>query len=164
MSSLAAQLIEDANCGADYQDQNPLVAQAHAGLVAYEPVYLATCLKSNESGNYCFADAITNQENPSDAYPYYTAVGLNLLTGSRPTCSSCLKETMNIYAGYAVQETQPLAATYIGCAKTIDSACGADFANASVPVGTMSTSGAGRSSVSNVIAAVVAVAVASSLI
>src|SRR5204863_800188 len=89
MASLAAELISDTHCGADYRNQNPIVARARAGLVAYEPVYQATCLKSNDTGNYCFVDAITNQLNPSDGFPYYTAVGLSLPPASHTTCSRC---------------------------------------------------------------------------
>lgn len=158
MSSLATQLISNDNCGVDYAAQNSIVSQAHAGLLAYEPVYRATCLKSNATGNFCFADAVTSQTGAGgDAYPYYTAVGLNLLPGSNPTCSRCLKETMAIYAGYAADPKQPLAATYPACAKEIDGGCGADFANVTVAVGTMGTSAAaGRSNIVNVAAVAVA--------
>lgn len=165
MSYLASELISDSHCGADYQNQNPLVAQAHAGLVAYQAVYQATCLKSTETGNYCFADAITNQLNPSDSYPYYTAVGLNLPPASHPTCSECLEDIMSIFAGYAKDTNQPLAKTYINTAKEIDVSCGAGFANTNVPVGTMtsSTNGVGRSNVASVAMAVAAFFVAVSL-
>jgi hypothetical protein len=165
MASLASDLISSSHCGADYQNQHPLVAQAHAGLVAYEPIYQATCLKSNETGNYCFADAITNQLNPRDSYPYYAAVGLNLPPASHPTCSRCLQDTMSIFAGYSKDKKQPLAATYINTAQAIDVDCGASFADTAVPVGTMisSTSGAGRSHINSLAATAVAVAVAVAL-
>jgi hypothetical protein len=165
MAYLASELISNSYCGADYRNQNPLVSQAHAGFVAYQAVYQATCLKSNETGNYCFTDAITNQLNPSDSYPYYTAVGLNLPPGSHPTCSKCLKETMSIFAGYAKDTNQPLATTYINTAEEIDVSCGAEFADTNVPVGTMtsSTNGVGKSNVVNVVVAVAAIFVAVSL-
>jgi len=165
MAYLASELVSNSHCGADYQDQNPLVSQAHAGFVAYQAVYQATCLKSNETGNYCFADAITNQLNPSDSYPYYTAVGLNLPPGSHPTCSKCLKDTMSIFAGYAKDTSQPLAKTYINTADEIDVGCGAGFANTNVPVGTMtsSTNGVGKNNVANVAIAMAAIFVAVSL-
>ena len=165
MAYLASELISNSHCGADYRNQNPLVGQAHAGFVAYQAVYQATCLKSSETGNYCFADAITNQLNPSDSYPYYTAVGLSLPPGSHPTCSMCLKDTMSIFAGYAKDTSQPLAKTYINTAEEIDVNCGAGFANTNVPVGTMtsSTNGVGKSNVANVAVAVAAIFVAVSL-
>jgi hypothetical protein len=164
MAALASELISDSHCGADYQNQNPLVAQAHAGLVAYQPVYQATCLKSNETGNFCFADAITNQLNPSDSYPYYAAVGLNLPPASHPTCSKCLQDVMSIFAGYAKDKDQPLAATYTNTAQEIDVDCGAKFANTAVPVGTMSSSnGAENNYATSLAAAAVAMVVAFSL-
>jgi hypothetical protein len=165
MTYLASELISNSHCGADYQKQNPLVSQAHAGFVAYQAVYQATCLKSAQTGNYCFADAIANQLNPSDSYPYYTAVGLNLPPASHPTCSECLKETMSIFAGYAKDINQPLANTYINTAKEIDVSCGAGFANTNVPVGTMtgSTNGVSKSNVASVAGAVAAFFVAVSL-
>jgi hypothetical protein len=161
MTSLASDLISSSHCGDDYQKQNPLVSQAYAGLVAYEVVYQATCLKSNETGNYCFADAITNQLNPSDAYPYYAAVGLNLPPASHPTCSKCLKDTLSIFAGYAKDKAQPLATTYIDTAQEVDIDCGANFADTSVPVGTVdSQSGApGRNPFNSLLTTVVAIAV-----
>ena len=146
MSSLASDLISDDNCGQDFRNENPLVAQAHAGLVAYEPLYRATCLKSNDTGNYCLSDAITNQENPSDAYPYYTALGINLPAASRPTCNKCLQNTLSIFAGYAADRNQPLSSTYIPTAQQIDVSCGPEFANTTVPVGTMTSSAARASS------------------
>lgn len=165
MAYLASELISNSHCGADYRNQNPLVSQAYAGFIAYQAVYQATCLKSNATGNYCFTDAITNQLNPSDSYPYYTAVGLNLPAGSHPTCSKCLQDTMSIFAGYAKDTNQPLAKTYINTAEEIDVGCGAGFANTNVPVGTMtgSTNGVGKSNVANVAVAMAAIFVAVSL-
>ncbi|KAK4940523.1 hypothetical protein LTR10_019397 [Elasticomyces elasticus] len=133
MSNLASQLIADANCGADYKLQNPLVLQAHAGLVAYEPLYRATCLRDSGSGAYCFAEAVTNTTNDADAYPYYTALGLNMPAGASPTCSQCLKDTMNIFAGYANATDQPLAS----CAAQVDIACGSGFAATDIKAGSV---------------------------
>lgn len=134
MLSLASQLIQDSNCGQDYRNENPLVTQAYAGLIAYEPLYRATCLKNDATGNYCFADAITNASNPSDAYPYYTALGTHLPGSSRPTCDNCLQETMAIFVPFAANKTQPLSKTYIGTAEQINLGCGPGFVNATVPV------------------------------
>ena len=132
MTSLASELISNANCGADYRQQNPLVMQAYAGLTAYEPVFRATCLKDESTSSYCFGEAITNSSNPADFYPYYIAVGLSLPGTARPTCSRCLKDTMQIYAGYATTAVQPLAKTYLTCATQVDQSCGSQFANTAV--------------------------------
>ena len=139
MNNLASELISNANCGADYRQQNPLVMQAYAGLIAYEPVYRATCLKDEISSSYCFSEAITNSSNSADFYPYYTAVGLNLPDTVRPTCSQCLKDTMQIFAGYAENKVQPLARTYLTCAAQVDKSCGSQFVSTPVKAGSVAT-------------------------
>jgi hypothetical protein len=140
MASFATQLIQDSNCGQEYRNQNPLVTQAHAGLISYEPLYRATCVKSSETGNYCFADAITNTTNPSDSYPYYTALGTDLPAASRPTCNKCLQDTMDSFAGYAANRDQPVSRTYTSTAQQINLGCGPSFVNATVPVAIISSS------------------------
>ncbi len=140
MASLASQLIQDSNCGQDYRNENAIVTQAHAGLISYEPLYRATCLKNSATGNYCFADAITNTSNLSDSYPYYTALGTNLPAASRPTCGKCLQDTMGIFAGYAANKDQPVSKTYTSTAQQVDLGCGPQFVNATVPIATISNS------------------------
>lgn len=106
--------------------------------MAYEPLYRATCLK-DPSNNYCYANAITNLSNPGDSYPYFTAIGINLPTAAKPTCNDCLKNTMQVFAEYAVRKEQPLSETYLGCANQVDGGCGAGFANTMVKVGSVSS-------------------------
>lgn len=142
MSNLASDMIADSNCGADYKRQNPVVRQAYAGLIAYEPIYNATCLQDPLTGNYCYSEAIINSTNPSDSYPYYTALGISLPSGAQPSCSTCLQRTMNMFAGYAKLKEQPLASTYLGCASQVDNTCGTSFANTQVQVGSISSSDA----------------------
>lgn len=127
MSKFAEQLVSQGNCYDDYQRQNPLVMQAYAGLQAYEPLYQATCLKDNRTGEYWFSTAM-DSDNADDSYPYYTAVGLQLPTGSKPNCTDGLRATMSIFASYAVQQSQPLSSTYLSCASQINSKCGTNFA------------------------------------
>lgn len=150
MASLAFQLVQDANCGQDYRNQNPLVTQAHTGLVSYEALYRATCLKSSTTGNYCFADAISNTSNPADPYPYYTALGTNLPAASRPTCDQCLQDAMAIFAGYAANRNQPVSTTYMSTAQQIALGCGPSFVNSTVPVATISNTAAKHGALTNV--------------
>ena len=138
MSDFANAIVQDSNCGQDYRNENPQVLQAHAGLVAYEPLYRASCLKNAASGNYSMVDAFTNSTNPSDSYPYYLAIGLNFPGGSTLTCDSCLQNTMGIFASFASNKTQPLSATYVTAAQQIDQICGPTFVNSSIAV-TMQT-------------------------
>jgi hypothetical protein len=53
MAGFARALKLDNNCGQDYKNQNPLVVQAYQGLLAYEPLYRAGCLKATSTGSYC---------------------------------------------------------------------------------------------------------------
>ncbi|KAJ9615127.1 hypothetical protein H2200_001201 [Cladophialophora chaetospira] len=145
LGDLAAQLIDNKNCGQDYRQQNPLVMQAYAGLSAYEPVYRATCLRDEASKSYCFTEASTNSTNPADFYPYYTAIGLNMPQTANPTCSQCLKDTMQIFAGYAADAVQPLANTYLTCATQVDKTCGSNFVSTAVKVGSVASSNAATS-------------------
>ncbi|MCJ1478506.1 hypothetical protein MMC13_007186 [Lambiella insularis] len=131
MSTLAGQIRDDANCGQDYADQNSLVVQAYNGLVSYAPLYQAGCLKDSQ-GSYCFANAVTNASSPSDPFPYYLPLGFSLPGASRPTCSSCLQQTMNIFAAAASNLTQPVSLDYNNAAVQIDQVCGPTFVNSTV--------------------------------
>ena len=143
LSSIATQLISSSNCGPDYTADNPLVQRAYNGLVAYAPVYRATCLKDAETGQYCFEEAVSiNASSPADPYPYFTALGLSLPTGSRPSCSLCLKQTMDIFQYYAADTNQPLSYAYQGSADEVDAGCGGGFANKTVNAASSTTGGA----------------------
>ncbi|KAL2412708.1 hypothetical protein ABEF95_003122 [Exophiala dermatitidis] len=158
MANLAAQLIDDSHCGQDFKNQNPLVAQAYAGLVAYEPIYSATCLratgptdgtsstedeannKNSNSAPYCFTQAITNTTNSADAYVYYIPLGLSLPVdtdglANKPSCTQCLRDTMKIFAGYAENKAQPLSRTYLPAATQVDAGCGGGFVATDIKVG-----------------------------
>ena len=160
MADFAEQLIKDTNCGQDFRNEQPLVLQAYNGLIAFEPVYRAICLKTAKDNQYCFSQAVSISQNPSDIYPYFTVVGLTLPSGSMPTCNACLKQTMQVFAEYAIRKEQPLAQTYLGCAQMVDGDCGAGYAAVDVKVGSVDsgmqngkqggqgTNGAGRAGAS----------------
>lgn len=52
MASFAREIREETNCAVDYANDNPSVLQAYNGLIAYQPLYQAGCLRDVE-GNYC---------------------------------------------------------------------------------------------------------------
>lgn len=133
MASYVGQLTSSSNCGTDYANQNPIVIQAYDGLVSYDVVYDTTCLKAPDS-NYCFADAVTNASSPTSSYVYYLPVGEDLAAGATPTCNGCLKTTMQDFAKYASNSTQPISATYPSAAAEIDLVCGPNFAATNVKV------------------------------
>ncbi|KAF2741429.1 hypothetical protein EJ04DRAFT_530458 [Polyplosphaeria fusca] len=128
MDSLALALREDANCAVDYTNDNPQVLQAYNGLLAYEPLYQASCLRDDD-GNYCYANAVTNTTATSDAYPYYLPLGAAMPGGARPTCNTCLQDGMAIFSAFGGNSTQPISQTYDGAAQQIDMYCGPTFVN-----------------------------------
>ena len=131
MNKLADELILEGNCRDDYLRRNPLVMQAYVGLKAYEPLYQATCLRDPSTTKYCFLEAMESEAG-DDSYPYYTAIGLALPLGTKPQCTACLKQTMELFSGYTMQQEQPLAGTYLGCATQVNTGCGPGFANTQV--------------------------------
>lgn len=133
MSTLAQQLKLDSNCGADYKLQNPIVRQAHAGLVSYPTLYQASCLKDS-SQKYCYANAVTNISSPADSYIYYLPLGMPLPGGSQLTCSECLKTTMGFFNEAAGNKSQPISAPYKEAAMMINMGCGPGFVNQEVSI------------------------------
>lgn len=79
-----------------------------------------------------FANAITNITSPSDSYPYYLPLGSSLPGGSRPTCNSCLQETMGAFSGFAGDQSLPLSRTYVDAARQINLGCGPSFVEENV--------------------------------
>jgi hypothetical protein len=141
MSDLAADLLDDNNCGIDYADGNPLVSNAYVNMITYEPIYRATCLQSPDTTNYCFVDAVTNTSNPEDYDVYLIPYGSVIDTSPYPTCNACLQATLDVFSQWAQVDGQPLAGSYLPSAKTVNRRCGSDFANVNITVGeTSSTS------------------------
>ncbi|GAB7357430.1 hypothetical protein MBLNU459_g8355t1 [Dothideomycetes sp. NU459] len=132
MASLAQQIQQSSNCGADLAAQNPQVQQAYDGFVAYQPLYHAGCLKNSQTGSYCFSDAATNSSSPTSSYIYFLPLGVSLPGSTTPTCSSCLRNTMEIFASAATNSSQPISNVYAGAATLIDQHCGTGFVNASI--------------------------------
>ncbi|CAG8951418.1 hypothetical protein HYFRA_00007333 [Hymenoscyphus fraxineus] len=132
MSAFASNITTSSACAADISTQNPLINQAHLGLLAYKPTYTATCLKNQISKSYCFAEAITNATNPADTYQYYLPLNITLPGGSQPTCNSCLQNSMAVYAAATADRSSALASTYVGAAMQVNVNCGPNFVNASL--------------------------------
>jgi hypothetical protein len=140
MDTFATNITSSSACASDMSTGNPLVSQAHTGLLAYKPLYTATCLKNQISKSYCFAEAITNASNPSDNYLYYLPLNITLPGGSQPTCNSCLQNTMAVYSAATADRTSALASDYVNAAMQVNVNCGPTFTNASLAAA--ATSGA----------------------
>jgi hypothetical protein len=118
------------------------VTNTYKDLVAYEPMYRATCLTSPSTQDYCFVDAVSNSSAPDDYNVYFMPIGSALGTGAKPTCSQCLQATMDLFANWAKKDGQSLVTTYLPSARIINAHCGAGFASTNVTVGSV-TAGAG---------------------
>ncbi|KAJ8110289.1 hypothetical protein OPT61_g6834 [Boeremia exigua] len=128
LDGFARELLTETACKTDYNNDSPIVIQAYNGLVAYKPAYQASCLRDDD-GNYCFANAVSNTSSPTDSYPFYLPIGQELPGGSRPTCNSCLQDTMAIFASFSNNATQPLSKTYTSAAQQLSISCGSRFVN-----------------------------------
>ncbi|KAL4866845.1 hypothetical protein BDV12DRAFT_130085 [Aspergillus spectabilis] len=135
MSSFASDLLDDSNCGQDYEDGNPLVTNAYFNMITYEPIYRATCLQNPDTENYCFVDAVTNTSNPADYDVYLLPYGSTITPKTLPTCDSCLQATLDIFSNWAQVEDQPLADSYLPSATAINGRCGANFAHVNITTG-----------------------------
>ncbi|KAJ5573396.1 uncharacterized protein N7459_007823 [Penicillium hispanicum] len=134
MDSVASEMLEEANCGPDYQANNSVVTGAYAGLMAYEPTYHATCLTNPDTKDYCFVDAVQNATAPNDYDVYFMPLG-NPLGSGELTCNECLQATMGVFAHWATINDQALDTTYLPSAKQVNTECGSNFANVNVTVG-----------------------------
>lgn len=141
LATVASNLTKSANCGDDYDAGNPTVTQAYLGLISYQVVYSATCLKDDSTQSYCFGDAVTNTTNASQTYFYFLPLNSSLPGGVVPLCGTCLQDTMSIYHVATANRKQPIADTYGTAATMVDELCGADFANTTLAEA-ITTSGA----------------------
>ncbi|OQD72357.1 hypothetical protein PENPOL_c001G02746 [Penicillium polonicum] len=135
MTTLAADLLKPDNCGDDYENDNSVVKGTYRDLVAYEPMYRATCLTNPSTKNYCFVDAVSNSTVPDDYSVYLMPLGTPLSSGDVPTCNKCLKATMELFSGWARRDGQSLDSTYLPSAKIVNAHCGDGFASTNITVG-----------------------------
>lgn len=138
LSDVRTNLISTAYCAAEYASGNSLVVQANLGLLAYETLYAATCLQDPDSDVYCFGSAVTNETTTANAYLYYLPLNISLPSSSEPTCNWCLQQTMAVYHDASANRTLPIARTYESAADRIDTVCGSDFVNTTLPAATTS--------------------------
>ncbi|CAK7214123.1 hypothetical protein SBRCBS47491_002042 [Sporothrix bragantina] len=135
LSQLATNLTDSANCGADYKLGNSIVVQAYLGMIAYQPLYAASCLTDPDTGAYCYANAITNLTTTANVYFYYLPLNNTLPTsGSEPSCNWCLQQTMGVFWSSSADRKRPIANTYLSAANQVDTICGPSFVNDTLPV------------------------------
>ncbi|KAG8156690.1 hypothetical protein KVR01_013481 [Diaporthe batatas] len=141
LASVARNLTDSSNCGQDYQANNPMIREAYLGLISYQVVYSATCLKDPETAVYCFGNSVTNQTNPTETYFYYLPLNSTLPGGTVPICAPCLQQTMEIYQVATANRRQPIADTYDSAAEQVNTLCGPSFANTTMPEAIVTSAG-----------------------
>jgi hypothetical protein len=134
LSGVARNLTSQDNCADEYNRGNSVVMMAYAGLTSYNMLYSATCLQDPETSMYCFANAVTNLTTPSNVYFYFLPLNMTLPGSATPGCNWCLQETMGIYQSAAASRRQAISYTYQPAAKQVNSICGPNFVNDTLPV------------------------------
>lgn len=133
LAQLSTNLTLPSNCLVEYEESNAVVVDSYVGMLAYAPLYTAACLKNAAKAEYCYADAITNTTNPSNAYFYYLPLNISLPAGTVPSCNACLQDTMDMFRTAAANRQQPIANTYVAAAQQANALCGPAFVNATLP-------------------------------
>ncbi|KAM7192682.1 hypothetical protein V8F20_008745 [Naviculisporaceae sp. PSN 640] len=141
MTDLANKMVLDENCGGDYELGNSVVVKAYLAMLAYAPVYTASCLKDPETSMYCFANAVTNVTNRSNPYFYYLPLNRSLPGSTIPTCNKCLQNTMSVFHSATADRKQQIANTYVSAAEQVNTICGPDFVKEELAVEASSSSG-----------------------
>jgi hypothetical protein len=115
---------------------NAPILQAYRGLRAYKELYKTTCLFENQDDDtemYCYAKAATNSTDPSDGYLYWLPLGMDYPGSSVPSCNQCTRDTMGIFRDAAADRSQLISKTYLSAAQQINTLCGVNFVDASLP-------------------------------
>ncbi|KAM0363481.1 hypothetical protein HYE67_007511 [Fusarium culmorum] len=131
--SAARNLTTSENCKSEIESGNSVVKQFLNGLKSYEVMYKATCLQTPQDDMYCYANAVTNTTTAANAYFYYLPYNLTLPGSTNPSCGFCTQETMNIYHAASEDRSQPVALTYEAAARQVNTLCGPDFVNGTLP-------------------------------
>ncbi|KAL2752826.1 hypothetical protein ACRALDRAFT_2111889 [Sodiomyces alcalophilus JCM 7366] len=133
LSNAAEALIQKENCGPDYERGHSVVRQAYMGLTSYDVTYATTCLQNPETSMYCYATAVTNQTNASNVYFYLLPLNMTLPGSATPACNWCLGETMAILQAAAADRDRPIADSYETAARQVNTVCGPEFVNETLP-------------------------------
>ena len=152
LNNAAQNLTSESNCKAEYDAQQYLVLQAYKGLTSYETLYTASCLQDPKQDMYCFADAVTNSSTVSDAYLYFLPYGEALPGASTPSCDWCTQQTMAAYRAASADRDQLVSAVYSAAAVQINTLCGVNYVNSTLPPAVASRGGMLRPPPSSVMA------------
>jgi hypothetical protein len=134
MASFASHLLSD--CSQELGNRNLLAVKTLTALQAFQVMRDAACQVDPTTNAYCYLTAVQNT-NPSDLYFYSLPSGIPLPNSSKPSCSSCSKTTMGIYASALEDPIQSkrltgLKSSYGVSAQIAAQYCGSSFALTSI--------------------------------
>lgn len=129
----AKNLTSSSNCKTEYEANQELVTIAYNALHSYKVVQASTCLQNPQTDTYCFASAVTNVTNPTDAFFYFMPLGSTLPGGSAPSCGWCTSQTMAIFHASSANRKQAISDTYESAAQQVNTICGPNFVNSTLP-------------------------------
>ena len=109
-----------------------------SGLQSFNLMRSAGCLSDQPTNSYCFVEA-AHSTNPSDLFYYQLPLGISLPNNTTPSCSSCAKSLLSLYA-QALQSASKgtladLQKTYLSGEEVAVAQCGAGYAEASAVTG-----------------------------
>lgn len=134
MNSLAQKL--HSSCSTELDQNNILVEQALTGFQMFAPMREAGCLIDDTINSYCLTEAVADV-SPADLYYYQLPYGNTLPNGTVPSCSSCIKSVLAIYAQAVTSPSankddttanSPLDQTYGPAANVAVAHCGTPYA------------------------------------
>ncbi|KAI6044037.1 hypothetical protein EDC04DRAFT_2866192 [Pisolithus marmoratus] len=119
------------SCVKDFSDQNAMVAGTLTALQAYDLMRKASCQVDTATNAYCYVESVGSSD-PSSYWFYLLPLGQPLLGITTGACNECTRQLMATYAGaLANTSVTPLGGlqqTYENAAKTLDNACGSNYA------------------------------------
>ncbi|CAL1699644.1 unnamed protein product [Somion occarium] len=119
-------------CSQDLINMNTLVVETLTELQAYSLMRTAACLPDPSTNTYCYVEAAHNT-NPADLYFYQLPFGIKVPATSKPSCSSCTKSVMALYAQSL--NVSALAKTYDSAAAVANGACGTGYVQTTTAIG-----------------------------
>ncbi|KAI0301637.1 hypothetical protein B0F90DRAFT_323726 [Multifurca ochricompacta] len=125
-------------CSEEKSENNQMVLQALAGLKSYSLMRDAACLADQDTSAYCYIEAASSS-NPSDLYFYSLPFGIPLPNNTIPTCSSCTKNMMALFA-MQVDQIDGLKLTYTAAADLASSKCGSSYVHSQSALSSSSSS------------------------
>ncbi|KAL4066996.1 hypothetical protein V8B97DRAFT_1874238 [Scleroderma yunnanense] len=121
------------SCVTDLGDRNAMAMDTLVALQAFNLMRNASCQVDPDTNTYCYVESVADPD-PSSYWFYLLPLGETLVKITSNACNQCTKGLMAMYAD-ALSSSTPLSGlqqTYENAAKSLNNACGSNFATASV--------------------------------